>query len=248
MRGTSAPFLGVALFLTLIWVASPVIAQQAPALPGPRMIVAGKSLAGITIGMPAGIVVQRFGPPTAVVETDRDTVYVWQRFGINVYVRDDLVTAVSTSNSLIRMGDELGPGFRVDDVLQVFGQAYHRGAVEGFPGLQFEDRGIAFGVDRKAVAVILVFTPGQAAAVSGLQRAAKFASPTAPLVQPSAPLIISGIPFVAGQPAFSVVTNYMSLPGYLRWLVYQSSANWITVTEAVRIVREQQTSTAQPGE
>ena len=246
MRATSLPFLGLALLLTVVWVASPVIAQQVPpSMPGPRTIVAGKSLAGITIGAPIGPVVQRFGTPSAVIETDRDAVYVWHRFGVNAYVRDDLVTAVSTSNSLMRAGD-IGPGFRVDDAIKAFGPTYQRGTVEGFQGLQFDEQGIAFGIDRKAVAVILVFAPGQAAQVSGLQRTAKLlqaAVPLTPLAQ-----VVSGIPFVATQRAYSMMTNYMSLSGYLRWLVYTSSANWMTVSEASRMVQEQQTSTAQPGQ
>jgi hypothetical protein len=60
--------------------------------------------------------------------------------------------------------------------------------------------------------------------------------------------VLSGIPFVAGQRAYSTVTNYMSLSGYLRWLVYQSSANWITVSEASRMVKEQQTTVDQQPE
>src|SRR3990172_7655176 len=171
MRGTSLPFLGLALFLTVVWVASPVIAQQLPpSVPGPRTIVAGESLAGIAIG--------------------------------------GLVTAVSTSNSLMRAG-EIGPGFSVDDAVKMFGAAYHRGTVEGFQGLQFNEQGIAFGIDRRAVAVILVFSPGQAAQVSGLQRSAKLvqATPLTPLPAPAAQaapvppltLFVSGIPFVATQ-------------------------------------------------
>lgn len=264
MRGTSLPFLGLALLISIVWVASPVIAQQTPpSMPGPRTIVAGKSLAGIAIGASIDAVVARFGAPSAVLQTDRDAVYVWNRFGVNAYVRGGLVTAASTSNSLVRAG-EVGPGFRMDDAVKVFGAAYQRGTVEGFPGLQFDDKGIAFGIDRKSVAVILVFSPGQVAQVSGLQRSAKLVEATVPVTPsssaaapaqvaapmlPIAPLaqVVSGIPFVGAQRAYSMMTNYMSLSGYLRWLVYQSSANWITVSEASRIVQEQQTGTAQQG-
>lgn len=254
MRGTSLPFLGLALVITVAWVASPVIAQQLPSMPGPRTIIAGKSLAGITIGSSIDAVAARFGAPTAVLETDRDLVYVWHRFGVNAYVREGIVTAVSTSNSLMRAG-EVGPGFRVDDAIKVFGTTYQRGSVEGFQGLQFDELGIAFGVDRKAVAVIVVFSPGQAAQVSGLQRTAKFApsaaaavpsvnaSPAgaAPPILAPAPVtqILAGLPFLSTQRAFSTRTNYMSLSGYLRWLVYQSSASWITASEASRVIREQ---------
>src|SRR3990170_3044721 len=188
MRGTSLPFLGLALLFTVVWVASPVIAQQLPpSVPGPRTIVAGKSLAGIAIGASIDLVVARFGAPSAIIETDRDAVYVWHRFGVNAYVRDGLVSAVSTSNSLMRAGD-IGPGFRVDDAVKAHGALYQRGTVEGFQGLQFDEQGIAFGTDRKAVAVILVFSPGQAAQVSGLQRSAKLvqATPLTPLPAPAA--------------------------------------------------------------
>lgn len=267
MRGTSLPFLSLALLLTIVWVAGPVLAQQLPpSMPGPRTIVAGKSLAGIALTSSIEAVVARFGAPAAVLETDRDRVYVWHRFGVNAYVRDGLVTAVSTSNSLMRAG-EVGPGFRVDDAIKVFGAAYQRGTVEGFQGLQFDDQGIAFGIDRKAVAVVLVFSPGQAAQVSGLQRTARFAPSAGPVMLPAqgaspgaasaasagpmlpaAPVaqVLAGIPFVAGQRAFSTVTNYMSLSGYLRWLVYQSSASWITVSEASRMVQVQRATTVQP--
>jgi hypothetical protein len=267
MRGTSLPFLGLALILTVVYLAGPVLAQQLPAMPGPRTIVAGKSVAGIALGTPIDVIVARFGAPAGVIETDRDTLYVWHRFGINAYVRGGVVTAVSTSNSLMRAG-ELGPGFRVEDAIRAFGTVYQRGTVEGFQGLQFDDLGIAFGIDRTSVAVILVFAPGQAAQVSGLQRTAKFAPSAGPIVLPSpaaaqsapahpaipavpvSPMaqVLSGIPFVAGQRAYSVVTNYMSLSGYLRWLVYQSSANWITVSEASRMVKEQQTTVDQQPE
>jgi hypothetical protein len=264
MRGTSLPFLGLALVITIAWVASPVIAQQMPSMPGPRTIIAGKSLAGIAIGSSIDAVAARFGAPSAVLETDRDLVYVWHRFGVNAYVREGVVTAVSTSNSLMRAG-EVGPGFRVDDAIRVFGATYQRGSVEGFQGLQFDEMGIAFGIDRKSVAVIVVFSPGQAAQVSGLQRTAKFA-PTAvapaslgaapsaspaqvapPPILPAAPVaqVLAGLPFLSTQRAFSTVTNYMSLSGYLRWVVYQSSATWITVSEASRMVREQRTNAAE---
>jgi hypothetical protein len=31
----------------------------------------------------------------------------------------------------------------------------------------------------------------------------------------------------------------MSLPGYLRWLVFQQNGQWITYAEAARVVTEQ---------
>jgi hypothetical protein len=46
-------------------------------------------------------------------------------------------------------------------------------------------------------------------------------------------------PNVSGLTPFSSEANFMSLPGYLRWLVFQQTGQWITYAEAARIVREQ---------
>jgi hypothetical protein len=46
-------------------------------------------------------------------------------------------------------------------------------------------------------------------------------------------------PNVANLTPFSVDANYMSLPGYLRWVVYQLQNAWISLEEATRIVQEQ---------
>lgn len=46
-------------------------------------------------------------------------------------------------------------------------------------------------------------------------------------------------PTVANLKPFSAQTNYMSLPGYLRYLVYQQTGHWLTHPEAVRIVQQQ---------
>jgi hypothetical protein len=46
-------------------------------------------------------------------------------------------------------------------------------------------------------------------------------------------------PSVANLQAFSAQTNYMSLPGYLRYLVNQQSGQWLTYQEASRVVQQQ---------
>ncbi len=46
-------------------------------------------------------------------------------------------------------------------------------------------------------------------------------------------------PNVANLTPFSAEANFMSLPGYLRWLVFQQTGQWITYAEAARVVREQ---------
>jgi len=39
--------------------------------------------------------------------------------------------------------------------------------------------------------------------------------------------------------AFSAAANFMSLPGYLRYLVHQRTGQWLTVLEAGRVVEQQ---------
>jgi len=47
-------------------------------------------------------------------------------------------------------------------------------------------------------------------------------------------------PNVASLKPFSAEANYMSLAGYLRYLVFQQTGQWLTREEAVRIVSQQQ--------
>lgn len=46
-------------------------------------------------------------------------------------------------------------------------------------------------------------------------------------------------PGVANLKPFSAQTKYMSLPGYLRYLVHQRSQQWLSYGEAGRIVKQQ---------
>jgi hypothetical protein len=39
--------------------------------------------------------------------------------------------------------------------------------------------------------------------------------------------------------AFSAAANFMSLPGYLRYLVHQQTGQWLTLMEAGRVVEQQ---------
>lgn len=243
---------GAILLSILLMIAAPAFGQQPPPpqqpqppapapeqVPsGPRSIVPGRSLAGIAIGSTISLIVRRFGQPSEIRETPVDTFYNYSRIGIGVYVRDGRVTAASTTNSLmsfeVRPGDLLGPrlgvGYRREDAVGIFGSQFRDGVVEGYHGMVYDGRGIAFGLAGNAIAVVLVFRPGGAAAVSGLLPAAPGTAQVPP----------SGFPFVAGLREFSAEANYMSLPGYLRWLVFQTSGQWITYAEASRIVAEQQ--------
>lgn len=55
-----------------------------------------------------------------------------------------------------------------------------------------------------------------------------------------APASAAEYPNVAGMQAFTAASNYMSLPGYLRWQTFREQGMWITYAEAVRIVHAQE--------
>jgi len=237
----------IALFATLLLLAParPLAAQQPPPSPqevqpqlpapprpagpaGPRRIVPGRSLAGIEIGGRLSNVLARFGRPATIRETSLDTAYLFTRYGITVYVKSGAVTAVAGTNSLLQIDDTLGVGHRVESVYAAFGRDFRQGTVEGFPGLIYEARGIAFGLDGRGVAAILVFRPGTSAGVSALQTGAAPAVPVA-----------TGYPNVGPLRRYSPETGFTSLVGYLRRLVFQTSGIWITAAEAARVIREQ---------
>jgi len=46
-------------------------------------------------------------------------------------------------------------------------------------------------------------------------------------------------PSVKNVKAFSAAANFMSLPGYLRYLVHQRTGQWLTLLEARRVVDQQ---------
>ncbi len=242
MRYTLA-FVTVAIMLagTPLWAQQPPAPPAAPQ-PAPaqqpsappsitiRQIVPGKSLAGIELGSRISLVLTRFGRASEVRETGLDTVYVFSRFGIAVYVQKGLVSAVSTSNSLLKIGNEIGTGSRVEDVTAVFGSNFRQGTAEAFPGMIYDSRGVAFGLDGKAIALVLIFRPAGASQVSGLNVGGQAPGGQAP---------VAGFPNVGKLKPFSPESNFMSLAGYLRWLVNQASGTWITFAEANRIVEEQ---------
>ena len=47
-------------------------------------------------------------------------------------------------------------------------------------------------------------------------------------------------PNVSGLQPFAAASNYMSLPGYLRWMAFKDQNVWLTYAEAKRIVQSQQ--------
>jgi len=209
------PAIGLALGV-LLGLSFPLVAQQPFIAPSPVLIVPGQSLAGIVLGRSVRAVMTRLGPP-AEVRTVRDgTLYVFARFGITVYGDGDVIRAISAANSLFRTPEGIGLGSSDADVRRVYGPQFTDVVVEGLQGVAYDHLGLAFGFDRGSVAVILVYTPhveAQAAFIS--------------------------LPYVENLKPFSPETEYMSLSGYLRYLVFQQSGLWLSYREAARIIRDQ---------
>ena len=100
-----------------------------------------------------------------------------------------------------------------------------------------------------SVAVVLVVASGVALA----QTAPTYAPPAqkppaqtqpaqAPAQTPAqtAPGSTGQMPSVANLKPFSIEANFMSLPGYLRYLMHQQTGQWMTYAEAQRAVKQGQ--------
>ena len=61
----------------------------------------------------------------------------------------------------------------------------------------------------------------------------------AAMAQTTTPQTQGQYPDVHSLKPFSAEANFMSLPGYLRYLVFQQTGQWLTRAEAVRIVSQQ---------
>jgi hypothetical protein len=53
------------------------------------------------------------------------------------------------------------------------------------------------------------------------------------------PAAAAEYPDVSGLQPWSAESNYMSLPGYLRWMTFREQGVWLSMPEAKRIVAEQ---------
>ncbi len=87
-----------------------------------------------------------------------------------------------------------------------------------------------------SVAVVLVVASGVALA----QTAPPAQTPPAQTPAQTAPGSTGQIPSVANLKAFSIEANFMSLPGYLRYLMHQQTGQWMTYAEAQRAVKQGQ--------
>lgn len=248
-------------------------------------VVPGAWLAAIPLGAPIPEVVRRFGAPSAVrlVGTDGTLAYVFGRYGITAYARDNVVIALSTTNSVVGSAQGIGMGAPEEAVIAAFGAPRVAGIIEGFRGIVYESLGIAFGLDRHSVAVIMIFAPHASAAPSppapelapsvtsqGLRDGAEGSAvdtpasaettPTAPAqtaraasvetaqAAPGAPVPtpqggaavpIAILPDVSNLRPFTAETRFLSLAGYLRYVIYTMTRQWVTAADAFQQVVQQ---------
>jgi len=227
LRGTWSLLIALILGLAL-----PVVAQQ-PQSPPPVLIVPGQSLGGVLLGRSAPSALARLGQP-AEIRTLRDsTLHTYPRYGLNVYVSDGMVRAVSTTNSLLRTGEGIALGSSVSDVRRMFGTQFSDAVVEGLMGIAYDQHGIAFGLDGVVVSIIIVYP-------ARTQAAPPAAAPTVAAPQTQFDIGLVSLPRVENLKPFSPETQYMSVVGFLRYVVYQQTGLWLTHTEAGRMLQEQQ--------
>ena len=223
----------------ILGLALPVIAQQPTAVP-PVLIVPGQSIAGVALGRTVSATLGRLGQP-ADMRTLRDgALYTFPRYGLNMYAADGAVRAISTTNSLLRTAEGIALGSNVAEVRRVFGPQFSDAVVEGLMGIAYDQHGIAFGLDGVVVSVIIVYPPRISAS---LPAAAPAAAPTAAPVLASPPaqidLALTSLPRVENLRPFSPETQYMSVAGFLRYVVFHQTGLWLTQNEASRMLQEQ---------
>jgi len=94
----------------------------------------------------------------------------------------------------------------------------------------------------KKMLVSIVSVTMLVAVASSVAFAQTTPAPTPPSTQPVAPAqnVSPGqVPTVSNLKPFSAEADYMSLAGYLRYLMYQQTNQWVTYAEATRVVKQQ---------
>lgn len=236
----------VALVLAIFIGITPLIAGRLgrPAI-GASTVVPGVGLADIALGQPIAEVLNRFGTPSAVKLTGNDGLlgYGFSSYGITVYVHGDVVQAVATTNSVISGVNGIALGTPLAQIVKAMGNNYSPATIEGFPGIVYRDAGIAFGLDRDAVASILVFRAAAAAPAppASTGQTGPFVDVDASTPARPATTAMAGTPDVfdvSELRPFTSASRYLSLNGYLRVLMHASSNTWISVQESDRLIRE----------
>lgn len=216
----------------LLGLALPVVAQSVPT-PPPVLIVPGQSVAGIAVGRSAASTLGRLGQPGDARTLRDGALYTFPRFGLNVYITDGAVRAVSTTNSLLRTAEGIALGSTVADVRRVYGSQFSDAVVEGLMGIAYDDHGIAFGLDGVIVSIIIVY-PSRMQATPAAGAAAIGAPPA------TVDIGLVALPRVENLKPFSPETQYMSVVGFLRYVVYQQTGTWLSAMEAARMLQGQQ--------
>jgi hypothetical protein len=241
----------VLLVFSVLVAVTPLIAGHLgrPAT-GASTVVPGAGLADVALGQPIAEVLNRFGTPSAVRLTGADGLlgYGFDKYGITVYAHGDVVQAIATTNSVISGVNGIALGSPLTDVVKAMGPNYSPATIEGFPGIVYREAGIAFGLDRGSVASILVF---RAAAAAPAQAPAPSGRNTGPFVDVTAGTTPGGGTTAAdasgatGAPvafdvsqlrAYTAASRYLSLKGYLRMLMHDSSNNWMSLEETNRLI------------
>jgi hypothetical protein len=145
---------------------------------GVGALIPGEGLADISLGSRISEVVARLGAPNEVrlASTDGTLAYTFDQYGISAYARGNTIIALTTTNSLLGMIRGVGLGSTRESIIAMFGTPRNVGLIEGFPGILYDTQGIAFGLDRHAVAVVMIFRP----VAAPVQPAAPPSSPSAP--------------------------------------------------------------------
>lgn len=211
---------------------------------GASSVVPGVAIADISLGTPIGEVLTRFGTPSAVRLTGGNGLlgYGFDRYGITVYAHGDIVQAVATTNSVVGGVNGIGLGTPRSEIVRTLGQSYSPGTVEGFPGVVYGGAGVAFGLDHDAVAAILVF---RSAAAAPAQPGAPVL-PAGPATSQGAPVdrgaVTAGpsrvLPDISRLKPYTAETRFLSLAGYMRYLVHDASKTWITPQDGDRLMRQ----------
>lgn len=208
----------------------PVVAQQGTA--ATTLIVPGQSIAGVVLGRSVSSTLGRLGQPSEMRVLREGAFYAFPRYGLNVYGSDGSVRAVSTTNSLLRTPEGIALGSNIADVKRVYGAQFTDAVVEGLMGVAFDQHGIAFGLDGVIVSIIVVYPPRTHASLPTSAPA---------LTDPPAFMEIGlvALPRVENLKAFSPETQYMSVAGFLRYVVFQQTGHWLSQNEATRMLQEQ---------
>ena len=219
------------VLVVILGLALPVVAQPVPTSP-PVLIVPGQSIAGVMLGRSVSSTLGRLGQPTESRALREGTLLTFPRYGLNVYATDGAVRAISTTNSLLRTAEGIALGSTVADVRRTYGSQFSDAVVEGLLGIAYDQHGIAFGLDGVVVSIIIVY-PSRMQATPASEAATLASPPTYIDVG------LVSMPRVENLKPFSPETQYMSVVGFLRYVVYQQTGVWLTHLEAGRMLQEQ---------